>query len=122
MTGLTRWDAAVLALALLGVGTSYAVFWRDGGAGGYALVRNGGETVAQLALTDARAVEIAGRIGPSVLEIEPGRIRFAASPCRGKICVHAGWQRDGGATVACLPNALSLEIVGVERIYDGINF
>ncbi|MGH8495722.1 MAG: NusG domain II-containing protein [Gammaproteobacteria bacterium] len=122
MKRLTRGDIAVLAVAALAVGASYALFWRSGGDGGYALVRSDGETVARFALTGERSVEVPGRLGPSVLEIEPGRIRFAASPCRRKICVHAGWQHAGGATVACLPNGLSLEIVGVERMYDSINF
>lgn len=122
MKAPTRSDLAVLVLAALLVGVSYVVFWHGGEAGGYALVRSGGETVARFALAGERAVEVPGRLGPSVLRIEPGRVRFVASPCRRKLCVHAGWQEAGGATVACLPNGLSLEIVGVERLYDSINF
>lgn len=122
MKHLTRGDLAVLGLAIITVVATYSLFWQGGGAGGYAIVRNGGETVARYALNGERSVEVPGRLGPSVLEIQPGRIRFAASPCRRKICVHAGWQQAGGATVACLPNSLSLEIVGVERMYDSINF
>lgn len=121
MRQITPADVALIVAAAVAVVISYGTFWQGGGAAEYALVHNG-DTVARYALAGERAIAVAGRMGPSVLEIEPGRIRFAASPCRGKVCLHAGWQSRAGAAIACLPNGISLEIVGAERAYDSINF
>ncbi|CAN5198243.1 hypothetical protein BH24PSE2_BH24PSE2_08680 [soil metagenome] len=119
---MTRGDLCVLVLGALVVGATYGAFWRGDGPGAYAVVRSGGESVARYALAGHRAIEIPGRLGPSVLAIEPGRIRFTASPCRRKVCVHAGWQQRGGSAAACVPNAVSIEVIGAERLYDSINF
>ncbi|HUO82999.1 MAG TPA: NusG domain II-containing protein [Gammaproteobacteria bacterium] len=121
MKGMTPADAVVIIAAAVVVAACYGVFWTGGGAGEYALVHSD-DAVARFALDGERVVAVAGRLGPSVIEIAPGRVRFAASPCRGKICLHAGWQSTAGAAAACLPNRITLEVVGAERVYDSINF
>lgn len=121
MKGVTPADVGVIFAAVVAVAACYGIFWNDRGAAEYALVHSGG-TVTRHALDDERQVAVAGRLGASVLDIAPGRVRFSASPCRGKICLHAGWQSAAGAAAACLPNGIILEVVGAERGYDSINF
>lgn len=66
-------------------------------------------------------IQIEGERGKSILRIRDGKIRFVDSSCTNKICVRSGWHSHAGAFTACLPNKVSLEIIGKEK-YDSINF
>lgn len=46
------------------------------------------------------------------LEVGSGKIRFLASTCRDKICVHSGWLSRPGETAACLPNRVAVRLAG----------
>lgn len=67
-------------------------------------------------------VEVQGRMGPSRLLVQDGRVRFTASPCRGKQCIHSGWLAREGDFAACLPNGVAVEVLGPERGLDAINY
>jgi len=67
-------------------------------------------------------IEINGTRGLSTLEFNDGAVRFVASPCRTKRCIHAGWLRRSGDFAACLPNQVSVLVAGAERRFDAINF
>lgn len=119
---MTRADYVVLAGALLLLPWLYASFWHRGGAGEEVRIvgADGHEIIASL--HEDRAIEIPGPLGRSVIEIRDGRVRFVSSPCHGQLCVHAGWLHFGGEFTACLPNRISLAVVGRELRYDTINF
>jgi hypothetical protein len=61
-------------------------------------------------------------MGPSRLLVQDGRVRFTASPCRGKQCIHSGWLAHEGDFAACLPNGVAVEVLGPERGLDAINY
>ncbi|MBI5450479.1 MAG: NusG domain II-containing protein [Gammaproteobacteria bacterium] len=65
---------------------------------------------------------IHGRLGDSVIEIHQGRIHFASSPCPGKQCIHAGWLERDGDFAACLPNGITVTVLGRNPRFDAINF
>jgi hypothetical protein len=47
------------------------------------------------------------------------------SPCVGQQCVHSGWAQRGGEFIACVPNRVSLVVLGRGAggdYYDSINF
>jgi len=67
-------------------------------------------------------VEVQGRMGPSRLLVQDARVRFTASPCRGKQCIHSGWLAHEGDFAACLPNGVAVEVLGPERGLDAINY
>jgi hypothetical protein len=67
-------------------------------------------------------VEVQGRMGPSRLLVQDGRVRFTASRCRGKQCIHSGWLAHEGDFAACLPNGVAVEVLGSERGLDAINY
>jgi hypothetical protein len=50
------------------------------------------------------------------------RVRFLASPCRGKQCIRSGWLAHEGDFAACLPNGVAVEVLGPERGLDAINY
>jgi hypothetical protein len=118
-------DAVVVALAALLVGAAWAALWSRGGPAEFAEITtspasSGGPVVLELG-RDA-TVEVAGRMGPSRIEVRDGRARFADSPCVGRLCVHAGWLSRSGQVAACLPNGVILEVTGGDREFDAISF
>ncbi|MEO7558260.1 MAG: NusG domain II-containing protein [Gammaproteobacteria bacterium] len=122
-TRITGADAVVIALALILLPYLYLTYW--GGAatqGEQARILRGGQQIALVSLHEHRHLSIAGVLGPSLLEIKDGKIRFIDSPCRNKQCVHSGWVSLGGEFAACLPNRISVQVVGREPRFDSINF
>jgi len=65
---------------------------------------------------------ITGPLGPSHIQIENGRVHFTHSPCRNKQCITHGWISKSGETVACLPNRISVSLIGRESRFDALNF
>lgn len=48
------------------------------------------------------------------LEVAGGRVRFAASDCPDKVCVHSGWLSRSGQTAACVPAGIAVRVTGGE--------
>lgn len=118
----TRADGVILLLALALVPYLYIHYWGNGAHGEQARIMVGGKEFARVPLYKAQRLEVPGALGVSVLEIKDGKIRFIASPCRGKQCVHSGWLGLSGEFAACLPNRISVQVVGREPRFDAINF
>jgi hypothetical protein len=73
-------------------------------------------------LTPDRQVQVTGPIGESTIEIRAGQARFLSSPCPGQVCVHSGWLREAGQLAACLPNRISIQLLGSRLRFDATNF
>jgi len=119
---MTRADYFVLAGALLLLPYLYASYWHRGGAGEEVRIVDADGKEILASLHEDREIRLPGPLGTSVIEIRDGQARFASSPCHGQFCVHAGWLHLGGEFTACLPNHISLAVVGPELRYDTINF
>jgi hypothetical protein len=76
------------------------------------VVRRDGVVVAELPLTQARRIEVAGALGTSVIEVQPGRARVAADPGPRQYCVRQGWLTQPNAIAICAPSHISLSIAG----------
>lgn len=113
-------DALVLAFGLVLVGWLFVQLWQ-GGAAGKVRIRAGDAVFATLSLNQERVVEVRGPLGVSRIVIHDHRARFESSPCRNQYCVHQGWLARAGQVAVCLPNRVSLELVG-ERGYDSLNY
>jgi hypothetical protein len=122
MTHITRVDMVVIALALLLLPYLYINYWGDATRGEQARILVGGEEFAVVSLHENKRLSIPGTLGISLLEIHDGKIRFIASPCRNKNCVHSGWLSLGGEFAACLPNRISVQVIGRQARFDAINF
>lgn len=128
MTAADRW---VVGAALALVASLYVWSWGGplgsdvGGsdaAGVVAEVVVAGHPGETIDLGRDGEVEVQGRMGPSRLLVQDGRVRFTASPCRGKQCIHSGWLAQEGDFAACLPNGVAVEVLGPERGLDAINY
>jgi hypothetical protein len=108
--------AAVLACAVL-------LPWAySGGMPEKALIRRDGQVVAELGLSASRRVEVAGPLGVTVIEVQPGRARVAADPGPRQYCVRQGWLTQANAVAICAPNHVSLSLVGRTKGYDSLNY
>ncbi len=119
---LRRGDYLVLLATLLLLPWLYLTFWGDQRAGEYAQILVGGEQLELVSLRQPQTLEVEGYLGLSLLEVLEGKIRFVASACQNKQCVHRRWISLGGEVVSCLPNRVSIAILGDEQRFDAINF
>lgn len=119
---LTGADTFLLVAATGLVGWSYLALWGADSAALEVEIWSRGERVETLMLAEDRHLEVAGALGISHIEIKAAQVRFLDSPCSNKLCVLSGWHRHAGESTACLPNQVSVRILGRDRRYDAINF
>lgn len=110
-------DWLVLALAALAT-AALAPLAFSGGAPEKAVVRRDGTIVAELPLSAARRIEVAGPLGTTAIEVQPGRARVAADPGPRQYCVRQGWLTQANSIAICAPNHISLSIVGRAAGHD----
>lgn len=119
---LTVADALVLLGAVALIGMLYATLWTGGRNALDVEIWSRGEHVETVPLAEDRQLDIHGALGVSRIEIKQAQVRFVSSPCSNKVCIHGGWLQHAGETLACLPNQVSVRILGRDRRYDAINF
>ena len=114
-------DYLVIALGLLLVVYLFKTLWHSEHAAKLQL-RQGNQIVATLSLNQDRLIDVAGPLGVSKIEIKQGKVRFLSSPCANQYCVHQGWLHRAGQAAICLPNRVSLELLGTKKSYDSLNY
>ena len=116
--------AGDMAVLLAGAGAVAALGWWSwlAPAGDTAVIRAGGKVIETVALTQSRTLGVAGPLGTTRIEIEPGRARIAADPSPRQLCVQQGWLSQSGETALCLPNQVSLEIRGRGAPHDTLGY
>lgn len=125
MNGLTRLlrrgDWVVLVCATVLVLSLFPAIWGAPAAGRQAVIHAPGGTQRIVDLDRPMALSVPGRNGDSRLQVAGGAIRFVDSPCRGHQCTLAGWLKRAGDFAACLPNGVSVEVIGGKH-FDSIAF
>lgn len=87
-----------------------------------AVIRRDGVVVAEVMLAVRKRISVAGPLGTTIIEIEPGRARIAADPGTRQLCVRQGWLERANATALCLPNHVSLQVLGRNARHDSIAY
>ena len=106
-----------LALVLL----TFQQFWARQPAS-QIKIRQANEIVGIFDLNQNRELHIKGAIGESHISIQNGQVRFKQSPCINQYCVHQGWLNRTGQVAICLPNQISLQLIGAKSTYDSLNY
>ncbi len=114
-------DWLVLLLATLLVYLSFVNFWQAGPAA-KVQISVADKVYATYSLNQQREVHVRGPLGEAVVQIAKGRARFAKSPCTSQYCVHQGWLSKAGQVAICIPNQISLALVGDAPPYDTLNY
>ncbi len=119
---MTLADKIVVALALLMLPFLYIEFWGNSSQGEVVQIRSINNATITLPLDQNKQLEIAGPLGTSIIEIKDRQVRFIDSPCKGKQCVMTGWLNKDGQLSACLPNGVTVQIIGRDQRFDAMNF
>jgi hypothetical protein len=98
-----------------------ATFW-GGNAGNTLVIRAQGKLFDEASLHRAQTISVPGPLGPTLVEIQPGRARIARDPSPRQLCVKQGWLTLAGETALCLPNQVSVEISGGDKTYDSLGY
>ena len=119
---MTAADRLLVVALCTGLGGLYAALWQPPVAARQAEIRVGGEpVVSTVALDTPQVIHIDGVRGTSILEVADHRIRFVDGPCRNRICIHTGWLSHTGDGTACIPNRVSLSLIGGDGV-DAVSF
>lgn len=86
------------------------------------LVRSDGAIVERVDLAEDRQFSVIGPLGATRIAIQDQRARIVSDPGRQQICVRQGWLERAGDVALCLPNRVSIELVGANRRYDSLNY
>lgn len=117
-------DWLVMLAGLAAVAAAVPLLWRSGSAE-LAVVKRDGVVVAELPLTQARTLDVAGPLGRTVIEVQPGRARVVADPGPRQYCVLQGWLTRPNSIAICAPNHVSLQLAGPRGEgggYDSLNY
>jgi hypothetical protein len=72
------------------------------------IVEVDGKPAYTLPLNISRLLSVDGPYGPTLIEIERGKVRIKETHCRNQICVKEGWVSKG--VIVCLPNKLVIMV------------
>lgn len=114
-------DWLVIGASLLLVGYLFQSLWHNEHAA-KVQITVGNKIYATYSLNQQREVHVHGKLGDAVISIAQGNVRFAKSPCQTQYCVHQGWLSRAGQAAVCLPNQISLELLGENKPYDSLNY
>lgn len=113
-------DGLVFGISLAAVAWLFLIAWNTQPAG-KVRIRAGNQVFATYSLNQQRAVDVPGPLGISHIVIEQGRVRVASDPGIHQYCVKQGWLSRAGEIAMCLPNRVSVELLG-EKGYDSLNY
>ena len=85
-------------------------------------IRQADKIIGTYDLNQTRELHIHGQLGESHISIDQGKVRFKQSPCTNQYCVHQGWLAHAGQVAICLPNQISLQLIGENKPYDSLNY
>ena len=119
---MTRADRLLMVAALILVGASYYLAWQPSAVGSHVAIYQKNTLFKKHSLSEADTIHVPGELGDSVIQVAEGRVRFQASPCQSKFCIHAGWLQQAGEVIACLPNGIHIQVEGGTTRFDALAF
>lgn len=85
-------------------------------------IRAGDTVIGEFSLMQTKQLNVKGKMGVSIIDIQQGKVRFKQSPCNSQYCVHQGWLQRAGQTAICMPNQVSIELIGATQTMDTLNY
>lgn len=120
-TLIRRGDLGVLLIGIVAIVMLAAHFW-TGSAGDRLVIKRGGAVFLNASLARAFNVSVPGPLGVTKIEVLQQKARVLSDPGPRQLCVRQGWISRAGEVAICLPNQVSMEIVGRVRAYDSLNY
>jgi len=114
-------DWLVIIISFIAVIFLFQTLWTNKPAS-QLQIRQGDHIIGTYDLNQTRELHIHGPLGDSHISIEQGKVRFSQSPCTNQYCVHQGWLHRAGQVAICIPNQISLQLIGENKSYDSLNY
>jgi len=114
-------DWCVLTISIVLVAALFQQLWSYEGAT-RVQIRLGDTIYGTYSLNQQRDIHVEGALGAATVSIMNGKARFSKSPCHNQYCMHQGWLSRSGQAAVCLPNQLSLELIGETKHYDSLSY
>ena len=114
-------DSLIVLISLIFIVFAFKTFWHFE-TGSVVQVNFQGKTYGNFSLFQDKKISLIGKEGESIIEIKDGRARFARAPCKNQYCVQQGWIHLTGQMLICIPNEVSIEILGKTKAYDSLNY
>tara|TARA_B110000908_G_scaffold130616_1_gene153598 strand:+ start:3624 stop:4001 length:378 start_codon:yes stop_codon:yes gene_type:complete len=114
-------DYLVMIVSTIVVIFLFKTLWSNAPAS-QLMIRQGNKVVGTYDLNQNRELHLHGPLGESHISIVQGKVRFKQSPCTNQYCVHQGWLKLAGQVAICLPNQISLQLIGEKKSYDSLNY
>ncbi|MGL4605153.1 MAG: NusG domain II-containing protein [Iodobacter sp.] len=115
-------DYALLLFAALVVVWLAIWSWRQDGATRVRIYQ-AGQVFAELDLNARRTLQVGGPLGLTEVEVDAGRVRIKTDPSPRQYCVRMGWLDQAGQMAICLPNRISIELLGSRpHDYDSLSY
>ncbi len=114
-------DSLIVLISLIFIVFAFKTFWHFE-TGNVVQVNFQGNTYGNFSLFQDKKISLIGKEGESIIEIKEGRARFKSAPCKNQYCVQQGWIHLTGQMLICIPNEVSIEILGKSKVYDSLNY
>lgn len=72
-------------------------------------------------LRDSKFI-VKSKEGYMYVEIKDGKVRVIDSTCPDKLCIKQGWISNVGETIVCLPNRITISIIGGNSSVDSVSY
>ena len=123
---ITRADTILIGCLLVLALGSYPLIRSAIAAGEGDMVRIevDGREFANVSLRDDQTLLVPGPLGNTTVVVHQHEVFVQESPCRAKICVKMGHVSQAGQMVVCVPNKVSIRVLGKkwEQLpYDAIS-
>jgi hypothetical protein len=120
--GVIRWgDGLVIAIGIIAIVILFKTLWL-GEAANKVQIRAGSEIFSTLSLNQQRTLAVPGPLGNTIVAIDHGKVRIVSDPSPRQYCVKQGWLEQAGQIAMCLPNQVSVELLGNTKRYDTLNY
>ncbi|MDD4962338.1 MAG: NusG domain II-containing protein [Gallionella sp.] len=114
-------DVLTLVFASAGVVVLTLTFW-NGALADKVVIRSGGKIFREVSLSQDQEIAVTGPLGVSIIVIQKRKVRIASDPSPRQYCVRQGWLQQAGEVALCLPNQISVELVGSKKQYDSLSY
>ena len=83
-----------------------------------------GELYREVDLAATKMIAVKGPLGITEVQVQQGKVRIAKDPSPRQYCVQKGWLDKAGQIAICLPNHISIFIVGRDQAlsYDSLHY
>lgn len=109
----------VLFIVILVLGTAISAYAFVGGdKGEQVVIKVRGVEQGRYKLSENKSIDLKQHSHTNTVLIKDGKVKMKYSDCNNQNCVHQGEISRTNESIVCLPNRVSIEIVGGEGVDD----